>query len=402
MYLSRFGVKRYKCLGDIDIPLTPIHVLIGQNDAGKTSLLEAIDALHKTARMPLPEVFPGPWHGRELVHHGSPEPSVEFCGEWTASSGEQLPAGDSRLAYGVPVEFPQHDRSCTTDGDWIEKQGQRRDLWPSHGGQPSTTLLFVNRDQAIPGANMKELEAIARLVKPAHSYAFDARVMALPAAIDLDRKFRLDRDGFGLATLLGDLIDYDAERFIHLRREFCGFFPQFKSVRVEMVNAHTRELRRNGTHEWKGGIGREVYFVTQSGHRLRAQQASDGVTLFLGFLALAHLPEPPNLLLIEEPENGVYPKRLGEVITLLRQLTDRTEGVRFPQIILSTHSPYVLSFFQPEEVTFLSRPPDDPDGPVRARPLRDAPNIKERMADGEFYLGELWYNLSEEELFGEP
>ena len=41
MFLSRFGVKNYKCLGDIDIPLTPIHVLIGQNDAGKTSLLEA-------------------------------------------------------------------------------------------------------------------------------------------------------------------------------------------------------------------------------------------------------------------------------------------------------------------------------------------------------------------------
>ena len=41
MFLSRFGVKNYKCLGDIDIPLTPIHVLSGQNDSGKTSLMEA-------------------------------------------------------------------------------------------------------------------------------------------------------------------------------------------------------------------------------------------------------------------------------------------------------------------------------------------------------------------------
>ncbi|HUT91400.1 MAG TPA: hypothetical protein VMY37_18015 [Thermoguttaceae bacterium] len=73
---------------------------------------------------------------------------------------------------------------------------------------------------------------------------------------------------------------------------------------------------------------------------------------------------------------------------------------RFPQIIQTTHSPYVLSFFEPEEVTFLSRSKDGPDAPVRARPLRDAPNIKERMGS-EFYLGELWYNLSEEDLFGE-
>ena len=33
------------------------------------------------------------------------------------------------------------------------------------------------------------------------------------------------------------------------------------------------------------------------------------------------------------------------------------------------------------------------------RPLRDAPHIDERLGDGEFYLGELWYNLDEEELF---
>ena len=110
-------------------------------------------------------------------------------------------------------------------------------------------------------------------------------------------------------------------------------------------------------------------------------------------------PEPPRLVLLEEPENGIYPKRLAEVITLLKTMAKGTPGVRFPQIVLSTHSPYVLSFFEPEEVTFLSR--DLKTGGVRARPMRGAPNIRERLADGQFYLGELWYNLSEEELFGD-
>jgi predicted ATPase len=134
---------------------------------------------------------------------------------------------------------------------------------------------------------------------------------------------------------------------------------------------------------------------------VRAQHVSDGAILVLGFIALSHLPEPPSLLLLEEPENGIYPKRLEQIIHLLKEFVHHKRGTPFPQIIMTTHSPYVLSFFEPEEVTFLSRPPAGPDGPVRARPLRDAPNIRERMGGG-FYLGELWYNLTEEDLFGEP
>lgn len=399
MYLSRFGVKNYKCLGEIDIPLTPIHVLIGENDAGKTSLLEAIGALLGTPYRQLSEVFPEPWSGCELVFQGTSDPSVEFWGEWVATPGEELPTADSKLRYGLAVEFAPTGKNCTTDGDWIERHGERQRLWPGTRRAVDTALRSANRGKGIPGADMKELRGIASLLRPAHTYAFDPGVMALPAAIDVNRKFRLDRDGFGLATLLGDILEYDAEQFVQLRKEFCGFFPQFKSVRVESENALSRHSLPNGTHAWGGGVGKGIYFETRNGARLRAQQASDGVILFLGFLALAHLPEPPNLLLIEEPENGIYPKRLGEVITMLKELVGRAEGVRFPQIIMSTHSPYVLSFFEPDEVTFLSRPADQPDGPVRARPLRKAPKIKERLGDG-FYLGELWYNLSEEDLFG--
>ena len=63
MYLSRFGVKNYKCLGEIDIPLTPIHVLIGQNDCGKTSLLEAMAAFFATSDRRIGDGLPGALDG---------------------------------------------------------------------------------------------------------------------------------------------------------------------------------------------------------------------------------------------------------------------------------------------------------------------------------------------------
>ena len=42
--INSFRVKNYKALQSVEVPLTQIHVLIGQNDTGKTSLLEAIHA----------------------------------------------------------------------------------------------------------------------------------------------------------------------------------------------------------------------------------------------------------------------------------------------------------------------------------------------------------------------
>ncbi len=402
MYLSRFGVKRYKCLGEIDIPLTPIHVLIGQNDAGKTSLLEAMAAYCSSAELDLRSIFPRPWNGRELVLHQSESADVELWGEWDSVS-VHTDSTTSAVRYGFAVDFPLQGSRCQTRGEWIEVHGERREILPK-GQYDETAIRRWKLGFSAPPVIRPEpeLHMIVDALKPAHHYVLEAKAMATPAAIDPHRRFRMDYDGFGLPTVLDDILGYDAESFIRLRREFCARYPQFTRVRIESENALRRTIDQSGVPVADRASGKGIYFETSDGGTIRAQHASDGAVLLLGFLALAHLPDPPNLLLIEEPENGIYPKRLEEVISILKQLVHRRDGLPFPQIILTTHSPYVLSYFEPEEVTFLSREPGRPDAPVRARPLRDAPNIRERLAGGEFFLGELWYNLSEEELFGEP
>ncbi len=401
MYLSRFGVKNYKCLGEIDIPLTPIHVLIGENDAGKTSLLEAMGALYGSAEKPLSDVFSQPWEGLELVRHGASDACITLKGVWREQAGRESAQSDSTVEYGFRVGFPTDGRACRISEEYIELDGTDRRVLPVRNPR-LTSIYQQRRAESSPSVDsVLSAEALSGILRPAHKYALDAKEMSLPAAFDTERRFAMDHSGFGLATLLDDILGHDPELFIQLRYAFHEFFPQFASVGVKTEMAVARSDNANNLPVSAAAQGKGIFFETRSGQTIRARQASDGAILFLGFLALAHLPDPPTLLLIEEPENGIYPKRLGQVITLLKELVYRTEGVRFPQIIMTTHSPYVASFFEPEEVTFMSRRPGEPDGPVRARPMRDAPNIQERLG-GEFYLGELWYNLSEEDLFGEP
>jgi hypothetical protein len=313
-----------------------------------------------------------------------------------------------RLKYRVSVGFPLSGQICDV-ADFAANSEQEHRLSPqfvmrmsgANTCTPETTIKSWKEGESADKETVEDIKAIASVLKPAHKYALDVKLMSVPAAFDSDRKFRLDSDGFGLATLLDDILGFNPELFLRLRAEFCRFFPQFKSVRVESSPAVQRHYDNpDGVYRSTEATGKAIYFESKTGQTVRAQQASDGAILFLGLLALSHLPEPPGLLLLEEPENGVYPMRLGQIIKLLKEMVNRAEGVRFPQITLTTHSPYVLSFFEPEEVTLLSRPAGEPDAPVRARPLRDAPNIRERLGN-DFYLGELWYNLSEGELFGD-
>ncbi len=388
--LTKFGVNNYKCLVGVEfccIDADPC-VIIGQNDSGKTSVLEAMRILSRTAEMPLVPAFPGDWAGRELVNEASIVPVVEIDAHY--EGGELGP-----FSYHLRVEFStSNDKSCRLWKEWVE-QSEREELLVRY---PDRTNVSMRRQLS---ANvLVPLETIARNVSPSALYHLDPKWMATPAAFDSSRVGRMDPDGFGLSTLLQDIGNYEPERSIALREEFCGYFPQFRAVRLKTEPSVLRALNPSGTLSHANqNVGVGVYLETSKGDLIRAQQASDGAILFLGLLALIHTPDPPKLLLIEEPEKGVYPKRLEEIVGLIRRLHATRPAGTVPQIVMTTHSPFLLSFFNPEEVTFLSR--RDKTGPVRARPLRGAPRIRERLADGAFYLGELWYNLSEEELFGD-
>jgi AAA15 family ATPase/GTPase len=70
--ITRFHVESYKALRDVTLELTPIHVLIGPNDSGKTSIFEALTALSRTTepQYDMDTAFGARWQARELVSPG--------------------------------------------------------------------------------------------------------------------------------------------------------------------------------------------------------------------------------------------------------------------------------------------------------------------------------------------
>ncbi|MDX2014629.1 MAG: AAA family ATPase [Myxococcaceae bacterium] len=92
-------------------------------------------------------------------------------------------------------------------------------------------------------------------------------------------------------------------------------------------------------------------------------EVSDGTMLMLAYLALRFQKHRPDVITVEEPERGLHPYLLGELVKFLRELATGPEPM---QVVLATHSPELLEHLKPEEVRFLSRDPQDGNVTVRA------------------------------------
>ena len=367
--ITKFSVKNYKCLADVSLPLTKLHVIIGQNDTGKTSLLEAIYAgvhlLKNTygSRQPITEPFPRERLGSELVWKTALNQPVEFCYESISDSADKLFA----RSFAASVTFDCDSYSPTFKVDNFDSA--------EHVTKPNIDKKMIDMQLGVS------------------VFRFRPRMMARSSALSIKPRYTLDEDGFGLPTLLSELQDYDYRIIEKIMASFRVYFPQYIRIRLENTQGWIRSYHDNGmTNDMVGGpIGKQVWLATSQGE-VRLQHVSDGVVLLLGILALQNAPFADKLLMIEEPENGVHPSRMIEIAKMLRHLSQREQNA--PQIILTTHSPLLLSEFKPEEVTLMRR---EKDGSAKAYPLRNAEHIHERMQD-KSQLGELWYYLSEDEL----
>jgi predicted ATPase len=76
---------------------------------------------------------------------------------------------------------------------------------------------------------------------------------------------------------------------------------------------------------------------------------SDGQLRFLGLIMLLLLPNPPNLILIDEPEIGMHPKMIDIFAEVVHETAKRT------QVIISTHSPQLIDSIAPEDLLVVER-----------------------------------------------
>src|SRR5690606_692290 len=103
----------------------------------------------------------------------------------------------------------------------------------------------------------------------------------------------------------------------------------------------------------------------------------DGTLRFICLVTLLMQPNPPETIIIDEPELGLHPVAINKLCSLIRKASEKS------QIILSTQSINLVDNFEPEDIIVTDR---DEEGSLFRRL---DPNELSVWLD-EYTLGDLW------------
>jgi predicted ATPase len=86
-----------------------------------------------------------------------------------------------------------------------------------------------------------------------------------------------------------------------------------------------------------------VRFAARHDEGFEATQASDGTLRALAILAALHDPQSRGTLVVEEPEDGIYPERMPTFLRIMGEDACRPDAdpadAPLRQLIITTHSP---------------------------------------------------------------
>lgn len=401
--LTRLKVEGFKSLKNVEINLTELVIVFGPNAAGKSNLLESLVLLSRLIReRTLAEAFDAGIRGYpveafrvdETTMEGvprrlrieadtAPRPrdmarvprevrqyAVEV--EINPQTGE-LHLVDERLArIGKRRSNPTVERVNTPKGPRIRVRRKDKQSHP-YEEEPGIRHTLASNLQYSGKERYPDFDALREEVGNWHLVYLDPREAMRraqpPREID-----NIGERGEYLVPFLHRLGATRPRSFEAVVRATRSVVPNIEGIRTEL-SKHRGELDLQ---------------VCQDGVWLPVRVVSEGTLRVLALCAMAVNPWSSGLIALEEPENGVHPRRVQIIADLLARAS------RHRQVVLTTHSPlFVLEVLRRiregalnKDNVSLLRCASGPDGTtVRALAsqgqLFDALNVETDMNDAD-------------------
>ncbi|MBI1928102.1 AAA family ATPase [Candidatus Poribacteria bacterium] len=341
--LQEFRVDNYKSLINVTFKPHDLNLLIGLNNSGKTNLCQALRFVANSALFSLDQcadLIAGSRIG--ITNYFFDKHTVDFHIKAAVPYEEENLIFEYDLTISSPITATlnatlqvESEQLVVTGEDFDDimllenARGKVRllhetDYLKGHNNYLETTAL---RDTTMLN-RLYDFETNARANYFKHYLSswqyYDLSHSALRSSGYNPTDTVLSPDGSNLAAVIYHLKTRDERRY----RSFLKCIQKFDPS-IDLINFFP--------------LANDVFmfFEDTEGHSLPAINASTGTLRFLGLTYVLFQPVliPHQLVIVEEPENGIYVGLLKDLIEMAAQAPGS------PQLIFTSHSPYFIDLF---------------------------------------------------------
>jgi len=382
--LRRVHIQGYKSLQSVELELRPLTLIVGSNATGKSNLFDALRLLSRIVTShsiqeafadhrvdPIEAFSYNPGGLEALLQKETAQFTIEVDVELsqevktrteqlveryigplnraTARRHSKKPIiTESLLRYRISISInPKTGALRIEDEDLLVLRETQDGLYPDEKIKPfiekigdriylrlegqdcfveyETGLSYAIASQPLYPPYYPHFIALREELASWQFYYLEPHLMR--EASPIKESHTITPFGGDIAAFYWTLQRTHPGQFHNLEKALQTFIPTIEGIQIEVTKDGLLRLK-----------------VKEDGIEHSVKVVSEGTLRLLALLAILAPNNPASVVCIEEPENGVHPRRLRHMARLLQYASEKR------QIIINTHSALLLDYFDSEKI----------------------------------------------------
>lgn len=358
--IKKISIVNFKAIKEcLNLPLQPFTAFIGNNGSGKSSIMEAMRTIHLCLTKNIEDAF-SIWGGLDKVRNYNALQDEATVSQFGFKQKHQpitfwfeCEFNGNKYEYQTSFNLSLNDDFYIVENEELHCNGKvmfATNAIDNNGNSfcqiyvaadtvkeftHKSNILLLSLTDGNPNLLHAYVAAFREYVINWQFLYMNAHEMGKPLMQNrLSKNIRLDYDGRNVAEYILWIRAQGQEYLDSIVQKMIFVLPYIKQIQPNIQETFNREveLLLHETHD--------------KSKPLPGWLLSSGTLRILALLSLFDTPKPPSVLFVDEIENGLDPRTIG---LLLNEIRNETTAGKM-QVVITTHSPYLLDLLPIESI----------------------------------------------------